>query len=781
MSNLFVPFHQHSDLSLLDSCTKFQDYVDAAVDEGLKAISISEHGYQKNWVDKLLYCQEKGIRYLHSVEVYLTENLEEKVRDNFHTILIARNQAGVEELNMLIDLSSQEDHFYYKNRLSFDEFLNVSSNIISTSACLASPLNRLQKDHKYFSPLAAKYDFFEVQPHTDPEQIKYNKYLYDLSKEYGKPLIAATDAHAINQYKAECRKILLEAKHINYDETGFDLTYKTYDQFVEAFEKQGSLPKDVYLEAIANTNLLNEWCDELYLDVETIKYPILYGSAENDSEIFKKRTWKMFDEKIDKGIIPPEQEKEFREKIVEELTVFEEIGMNGFMLFMSEIICWCKENGMAIGTARGSVGGSAVAYITDIIDLNPVQWHTVFSRFANSDRKTDASDIDVDVCREDAPKIFKHIIDRFGEDYTARVSAFGKLQDRATIDEIGRALSQRWRSLNKITSSLDEDFELPLIPDNDGSNPWSLKNIDKIKKEFEDDKETAREKYPELFYYYDGLIGTRISQSVHPAGLVVASISLKSNYGTFMKDGESVLMLDMDSAHSVNLVKFDFLLLSNIAIIRDTCRALGKPYPLTYQIDFDDQNVWKDMIRSPHAIFQMNSPFAFDCLKKMSPKNMFEMSLVAAAIRPSGASYRNELLARKVHKNASEQIDILLKDSYGRLVYQEDIIKFLQEVCGLSGSDADTVRRGIAKKKMDVLEKKLPQILDGYCAKSEKPREVAEEEAKEFLQVIEDASAYMFGSTVVDGPFSVNYITHRCRSYMRLTGKPKRKRMAIPC
>lgn len=323
---------------------------------------------------------------MHSVEIYLTEQLEEKVRDNYHTVLIARNMAGVRELNALVSRSCDKDHFYYTNRITFEEFLNMSSNIISTSACLASPLHRLPDSHPMYERLARKYDFLEIQPHNHPDQIEYNQRLYELSKRIGTPLIAGTDTHSSSPYKAECRQVLLEAKHKSYgDEDAFDLTYKTYDELVEAFQNQGALPERVYLEAIENTNVLADMTEELKLDT-SIKYPILYGTREADSQKFLETIEKKFREKLDKGIIPPEQEEAFRSAIAEEVRVFQKLQMTGFMLSMSELVCWCKEQGMAIGTARGSVGGSRVAYVTDIIDLNPETWHTVFSRFCNEDR-----------------------------------------------------------------------------------------------------------------------------------------------------------------------------------------------------------------------------------------------------------------------------------------------------------------------------------------------------------------------------------------------------------
>ena len=248
-----------------------------------------------------------------------------------------------------------------------------------------------------------------------------------------------------------------------------------------------------------------------------------------------------------------------------------------------------------------------------------------------------------------------------------------------------------------------------------------------------------------MFYYYDGLIDTKVSQSVHPAGMVISPISLDDNYGVFDKENENCLMLDMEEAHEVGVAKYDFLILKTVQVIRDACVYLGKPYPKTHEIDWFDEAVWADMIKSPSGIFQFESAFAFDSLKKFVPRSIFDMSLVTACIRPSGSSYRDALLAHKPHSNPSAIIDDLLKDNLGYLIYQEDTIKFLQQICGLSGSESDNIRRAIGRKQRDRLEAALPSILEGYCSKSSQPREVAEQEAKEFLQIIEDSASYQFG------------------------------------
>lgn len=753
MSKNYVAYHVHSTYSLLDSCTNYKDYIDKAVELGQGAIAFSEHGKPLNWVSKYLYCKEKGIKYIHAVEIYLTESLTEKKRDNFHTVLIAKNMDGVREINRVVSKSCDEDHFYYTNRLSFDEFLALSDNVITTSACLASPLNKLDVSHERYEELVRRYDYLEIQPHNHPEQIAYNIHLAELSAKYNTPLIAGTDAHSLNSYKAECRKILLKRKHKSYgDEDAFDLTYKSYDELCKAFKAQDAIPENLWLQAIENTNSMADLVEEFEFDSET-KYPILYGSREEDSEEFEKKVYRKFNEKLDAGIIPELQKQAFENAIKEELGVFKKIGMDGFMLTQSELNGWCKDNGIPLGPARGSVGGSRVAYVTDIIDLNPETWNTVFSRFCNVNR-VEAGDIDTDCREQDRPKIFEYIIGRFGRDKTARVASYGTIQEAGAIDDICGALRLYWNEENGYT---DKDS----VPD----CPYSLKETDKIKAEYKKDPEATRRKFEKVFYYFDGLVGTEVSQSVHPAGMVISPIRLDENYGVFDKEGISCLCLDMEDAHSAGLVKYDFLVLNTINIIADACKSAGIPFPRSHEIDWNDQKVWDDMLKTGLSIFQFEGDFAAQMLKAFKPKSIFDMSLVTACIRPSGASYRDDLIKRKIHKNPSHEIDILLQANYGYLVYQEDTILFLQKMCGMNGSDADSVRRAIGHKDMDEVQKWLPSILEGYCAQSPQSRDIAEKEAKEFLQVIEDSASYQFNYSHSVAYCMLGYICAYLRCY----------------
>ena len=612
MNNNYVVYHLHSDLSLLDSTTKYEDYVKKAYELGQTALASTEHGNIYNWTEKKRLCERYGIKYIHGCEVYLTESLfhkrqkdtgeleDYKIRDNYHTVLLAKNYNGVKELNSLISLSTQPDHFYYKPRITFDEFLNISDNIIKISACLANPIARLEnrianlkleikelkenfenktkeineilssnkeqsftddleerykyelynnsnfieykeKEYKnlvkYWDKLLQHYDYYEIQYHNVEEQILYNKKLYELSKQYNKPLIVGTDTHSLNPYKAECRLILQKAKtgtifgtskskgaDFTDIENEFDLTYKSYDELVEMFRIQNSLSMETILEAIDNTNIMADSVEDFDLDT-SIKYPHMY---DNDEEVFLNKINQMFNEKIEKGIIPLNQKEEFEKRIDEEIRVFKKLDMIGFMLSMHEICSWAKENGHPLGVSRGSVGGSCVAYVTDITDLNPVQWNTIFSRFCNESRK-EIGDIDIDCYKDDRPFIYDYIINRFGQEKTAYVLAIGTVSDKGTIDEIGRALE------------------------------YPLDKVKEIKIMYEENSDKCKEKYSELFYYFDGINGTAVSQSMHPAGIIASPITLSDNYGTFLNDNMNILCLDMDAVHEVGLSKYDIL------------------------------------------------------------------------------------------------------------------------------------------------------------------------------------------------------------------------------
>jgi len=830
--NNYVVFHLHDDTSncngYADSCTNYKEYIKLAKKNSMKAIAFSNHGGIYDWIKKKQDCDKAGIKYIHGIELYLCTKLEADER-GYHIGLYAKNFEGVKELNKLVSIATskgkKEDksdrHYYYNPRISIEELMNTSENIIVTTACLASILwNMVQKSKMvlldeeiemserislsnyylyYFNTFINWMSnnkhrcFLEVQYHKAENQKEYNKLLWEWSKLYDIPLIAGTDTHSSSKYKAECRKILQISKESFYgEEDEFDLTWKTYDELIECFKNQNVLPEEVYMQAIQNTNKFADMIEDFKLD-KSFKYPHLYG--DNALCLWKKTILEKFKEKVKNNIIDVLKINEYKQKIKEEFEAMKKQGMESLMMFMSELVDYCNENDIPYGFCRGSVGGSEIAYITDIIDVDPVRWKTVFSRFCNADRIS-LADIDMDFASEDREKVYKFIINRFTPEKTAYIAAFSTLRDRGTIDVLAKGLKYHDLSLvmeikNQFDKLFDEyskiiqeevnleelegdeieaksvDFDYYDIYYNKIRNNKALTRINNLKKEFENLKKNNED----LFYYFDGLKGTIIAKGSHPAGIIGSPITLADNLGVFYKDGDEsqpVSVCSMKAVDSINFVKFDILGLKTVGIMKDVYKYIGSHYLKAHEIDWNDKKVWDNMITSNVGVFQFEGDFAFSLLKQFQPQYINDMSLVNAALRPSGKSYRDRLILKEFNNNPSKEIDTLLKENYGYLVYQEDTIKFLTDICGLDGSTADSTRRAIGKKLQEELKEQLPKILDGYCKVSPKSREIAEEEAKQFLQIISDSSEYQFGYNHSTGYSMNGYAETRLRTYYPL-------------
>lgn len=824
MSNNYTVFHLHDDTSncngFADSTTDYSDYIKLAKEQGMKALAFSNHGGIYDWIRKKQDCDRAGIKYIHGIELYMCTELHNDER-GYHVGLYARNWDGVKELNSLISLSTlkgvKEDktdrHFYYNPRISLDELMNTSSNIIVTSACLGSMLWQITKQHAQLN-LDGEYEdakirigyrdrflkwmsknndrcFLEIQYHNHPEQNEYNKLLAEWGEKYKIPLIAGTDTHSSSEYKSECRKILQKSKESYYgDEDAFDLIWKTYDELVTSFKEQNSLSEDVILDAINNTNVFADMVEEFTLN-SSFKYPNLYG--ENAVSKWRDVILEKYNKKVSKGII--NSDKKYRDAIQEEFQIMVGLGMESFMLFLSELVDYCKDNNIPYGFCRGSVGGSMVAYITDITDVDSIRWNTAFSRFVNADRIS-LGDVDIDFAPEDREKVYKYIIDRFTPKNTAYVSQFGTLKDRGTIDVLAKGLEYKdlktvaaiKDTFEKIDNSykkiIQEEVNLEDLAEEEGisggvdfehhdlyktriRNVNASVKLDKLIVEFEQLKADNMD----LFYYFDGIKGTIHSKGTHPSGIIGSPITLPDNLGVFYKDGDENMPIStcaMKAVDSINYVKFDILGLKAVGIMKDVYNYIGSHYLKSHEIDWDDQKVWEDMNTSRVGVFQFEKQNSFDHLKDFNVKQINHMSLVNASIRPSGKSYRDRLIAGEFHKNPSKRIDELLADNNGWLVFQEDTIKFLTDICGFSGSLADTTRRAIGKKDLDLLQEQLPKIIDGYCENSDQPREIAEKEVMEFIKIIDDSSEYQFGRNHSTGYSMNGFASVRQRTYYPL-------------
>lgn len=768
MGSNYTIYHLHSDISNTtagtgaDSITKFTEYLDKAQEYGMNSIAFSEHGSVINWIKKKHETEKRGIKYIHANEVYLTKNIGIKEdtkgnerlaleRDNYHFMTIAKNYQGVLELNELTSKSfNREDgHFYYNPRLTFEDLKNTSDNIIMTSACLASPVWRLHRDaYEYISgnrvvknqDLHIEYEelmnwfienkhrmFFEIQYHTHPDQVKFNQMLLQLSKETGIPLIAGTDTHSLDKIHAKGREILLKAKKASYgDEDKFDLTMKSYKELVNMFEIQGALPRNVYLEAIENTNVMSNMVETFELD-STPKYPKLY-----DEPI------KVFKEKINEGFVkrginqlPSDVKKQYIERVHDEFKTYEKLDAIDYMLLQTNIIEWCQANGIYQGYGRGSVNGSLIAYLLGVTEMDSIKHNLNFFRFLNPDRIS-LADIDVDFPPSRRQEVIDYLASLKGVDF-AEIITLNTIATKGAIRDVGRAL------------------EIP------------LNEVDEISKAVENNSlNRYRDKYKELFEYVDLLEGTIVSMGSHPSGFVVSPINLSKNISTiYTKESKyKVTAINMKELDGENYVKLDILGLDNIEIINDTCKLANIERLTPDNIDTKDMNVWKSLRESTLGVFQFESDTGFDYIQKLFSdetlnnirKNVGEidyinlLSMANGAIRPAGESYRENLARGLAKDNGHIALNKFLKDNLGYLIFQEDIMRFLTDFCNHTGSESDSVRRGLSKK--EGTEQFLPKIKEGFLKIMteyyNEPIDHLEEILSGFLKVIEDASDYGF-------------------------------------
>ena len=732
----YTVMHLHSDLSNgvtnIDSITKFNQYVDYAKSLGMKALGFSEHGSVFSWVKKKESIESAGMKYIHAEEFYVTKTLDEKIRDNWHCLLIALNYDGVKEINALSSKSFNRDdnHFYYVPRITFEDLIHTSNNIVISTACLGGILvhadNDIRKAFIEFLTDNSDRCYLEIQHHNVEEQIKYNKYLYKLSQKYNIPLIAMTDTHALNEEHLLGRSILQQSKNIHFDnEDGWDLTFKTYDELIDAYKKQNSLPMDVVLEAIENTNKLADRVEEFSLDT-SYKYPHLWEDSE-----------KLFIKKIKDGIKRRGVDKypnrdEYANRVKYEMEAYRHNGAIDFMLLMEDIVSWCRDNDIGIGYGRGSVNGSIIAWLLGITEMDSIKHKLNFDRFMNIERVS-LSDIDTDFPPSRIEEVKQYVFNHPGL-YCSDIITFNTIADKGAIRDVGRALKMPLDEVGQICDTVDNEEKYIEI----------------------------REQYPKLFKYVDMVKGTIISCGNHPCGMICAPYPLDDSIGlcTTSTDTCAISQIYMKEVDGLNYVKLDLLKLDTIELINNTCNLAGIERCTPDNLDITDVDVWNSMRDDTTAIFQWEGRTGDDYIKKLlSDKNiekfkevdenidrMTLLSIGNSAIRPAGASYREDLANGIVRESGSEAIDDFLKPTFGYLVFQCQIIEFLHEYCGFTMGEADVVRRHFAKKTGT--EDDIPRIKAGFIDTMKDKYQMSKEEAEKsivaFLQVIEDASNYLF-------------------------------------
>ncbi|SCW56796.1 DNA polymerase-3 subunit alpha [Eubacterium ruminantium] len=774
--NNYVVYHLHSDLSNgvtnIDSITKYNEYVDYAASLGMKAMGFAEHGNVLEWTFKKAKIEAKGMKYIHAEEFYVTEKIwwndeneinkyaesllgcdekeaQEKIyeymlstrkqkRDNYHCVLIAKNYDGVRELNKLssIAFNREDGHYYYTPRITFKELINTSDNIIICTGCLASILasdNTFLKD-QFISFLTQNKHrcFLEIQHHNVQKQKDYNIALWKLSQETNVPIITGTDTHALNEEHLKGRSILQKSKDIHFDdEDGWDLTFKTYEELLKAYEVQNALPMDVVKEAINNTNVLADMIEEFKMD-KSYKYPKL---VEDNEQYIRQKIAEGIKEK---GIDKYPNYNEYLEQIEREMDAYKHNKALDFIILEQDYKSEVRKEDIHCGWSRGSVSGSIIAYILGITDVDSIKYDLNFDRFMNVERVS-LADVDSDWFDNERYVVREHLFNDARLN-CCNIITFNTIQLKGAIKDVGRALGYSVGEAQDIANSVyvDEESGKETVPDE------------------------VRNKHKELFKYVDIVVGTITSIGRHAAGLVVSTNDLEADFGTLSlsTDPRPVSQIYMKEIDALNYVKLDILGLDCVGLIENTCRDIGIPYLSPDTLNFNDEEVWKDIAKDTALVFQFESGFASDflkqCLSEKTINNIKKynpnfsyldvMAMASGAIRPAGASYRDELSKGVFNDNGNKQLNNFLAPTLGYLVYQEQIIGFLNKFCGYTMGQADVVRRHFSKKTGT--ENDIPMIKEGFVHTMTTDYNISEEEAEHiitnFLVVIKDASDYLF-------------------------------------
>lgn len=774
MSKNYTVYHLHSTASNLsgagmDSVTNYKDYIKIAKEYGMTSLCFSEHGNFFLYKKKKDAIEQNGMKYIHGIEAYVTENIQEQVRDNYHMILIAKNYDGFKELNKLQSHAFERNgHYYYAPRITFDDILNTSDNIIITSACIGGIFGKGNEElkKKFLEFMSEHKDrcFIEIQHHNVQKQKEYNLLMLDFHNKYGIPLIAGTDTHCLNSDHEKARKIMQLSKKITFndDEANWDLVFRSYDELVEAYKIQGTLPEDVFLEAIENTNVMADMVEPITFDL-SFKYPKLYENS-------KDKLYKMiFDEKSIMSIVSEGFSKEeVVDRLKEEYETFVAVDAVDYILLIKYIIDWAHNKDMWQGPARGSAASSLALYELGITEVNPLKYGFKFWRFMHKD-KYSAADVDTDWAEKDRDRLKEWMLlekMNLPKIQTAEIITFNTIALKGAIRDVGRGLNMPLEEVDIIAKAVKEVTE------------------DENKYVTIDD--SWRKKYPELFRYVDLVQGVFTSVGSHPSGVLVTDeeISEEIGYCYIKGDDYPVSVLDMVELDSRNFVKEDLLGLDNVGIINETCRIANIDRVSPKTINYEDDLVWNKITEDTSLLFQINKDYGQRTVSKMFEKDVWNkikrsipsitrfdlLAFVCALIRPCGKNVYPIVIEGNSRKTGIKEMDELLGPEMGYPILQETQMEFVQKFCGFSFLESDKLRKCVAKKKGT--REQLPLIKEGFEKNAKVKYNLTQEESDDiinpFLQCILDATRYAFGRAHDYSYTAISYESAWLRTYYPL-------------
>jgi len=751
----FVHLHVHTQYSLLDGAIRIDDLLYRSKEFDMDSVSITDHGTMFGAVDFYEKANKAGIKPIIGCECYLApRSLKDKTPQDAkglsHLILLAENQEGYKNLCKLVTIAQLEG-FYYKPRIDREILREFSTGLIALSACLHGEIPTLIRRDRideaddaarmYLDIFGEGNFFLEVQNNGIDIQEKVNIGLLEMSERLSIGLVASNDCHYLNKEDVRAHDVLL---CIQTGRTVLDtdrLKFRTDQLYFKSKEEMhGSFGK--YPGALDNTVDIAKRCS-LEFDFKTYHFPKFDLKANRtEDEVFEEKVREGF-QRILRRIRsknPEADDKVYKERLEYEISVIKKMGFSGYFLIVADFIQYAKEKNVPVGPGRGSAAGSLVAYSLGITDLDPLEYGLIFERFLNPARKS-MPDIDVDFCINGREEIFKYVVERYGGgDYVAQIITYGKLKPRAVIRDVGRALDIPLREVDAIAKMVPDVLNISL--DN------ALKQEPKLAKMTKEKPEIA-----DLIGICRVLEGLPRHASTHAAGVVIADKPLVEYLPLYKgKKGEVVTQLDMKAVEKIGLVKFDFLGLRNLTVIADTLSLIArqeKEPPDIENLDLKDQDTYRLLSAGDTTgVFQLESSGMKDLLVRLKPECFDDVIALVALYRPgpmeSGmiADYVARKHGRKKVEYIVDELEPILKETYGVIVYQEQVMKIASVLANYSMAEADDLRKAMGKKIQSILAKHRARFMGGTLENN-----IPSAKAKKIFDLIEKFGGYGFNKS----------------------------------
>ena len=730
----FVHLHVHTSYSLLDGACRVADLTRYAADLKFPALAITDHGAMFGAIDFYKSARAAGIKPIIGQEFYiapesrLDRKLDEYGESAYHIVLLARNSEGYSNLVKLSSISYLEG-FYRKPRIDKEVLSRHSDGLVALSACLKGEVaylvrrgnyERARETVSWYKDLFGENYFLEVQHNGLADQDKANEGMLRLAKDTGVGLVATNDIHYLRREDTRMHDVLLCIQTGKTVQDENRMRMDTDELYVKSAEEMEMYFKD-YPNALSNTLAIAERCNlEIAIgETHLPRFPIPEGMTEGSFLYSKVRAG--FDKRMELILdgTPEDQREEVLEKyqarLGTELEVITNMGFPGYFLIVWDFIQYAREQGIPVGPGRGSAAGSLVAYSLRITDIDPIRYGLLFERFLNPERIS-LPDIDVDFCMQRRDEVIRYVTNKYGEDKVAQIITFGTMAARGAIRDVGRALDMNYAEVDRIAKLVPEILGIKLSK--------AIEQEPQLKEAMKNDKKVA-----DLLELAQKMEGLHRHASTHAAGVVISDLPLSSHVPLYrnIKDDSVLTQYAMKELENIGLVKFDFLGLRTLTLLNNAIQlanrkrlAQGQEPVEMERLDLLDQKTYELLSTGDtDGVFQLESSGMKDLLVKMKPGCFEDLIALVALYRPGplGSGMVTDFINRKQGRQEisydTKELEKILSETYGVIVYQEQVMQVASELAGYSMGEADNLRRAMGKKMPEEMEKERVRFLEG--------------------------------------------------------------------